>query len=55
MRILQVSSSGALGGAERILLDLASGLRARGHDVALPERPVHLDPGTAFTLIRNTH
>jgi glycosyltransferase involved in cell wall biosynthesis len=35
MRILQVSSSGALGGAERILLDLAAGMRARGHDVAL--------------------
>jgi glycosyltransferase involved in cell wall biosynthesis len=35
MRILQVSSSGELGGAERILLELAAGMRARGHDVAL--------------------
>jgi glycosyltransferase involved in cell wall biosynthesis len=33
VRILFVSSSGALGGAERVLLDLATGLRARGHDI----------------------
>lgn len=35
MRILYVSGSGSLGGAERVLLDLLQGMRRRGHDVGL--------------------
>jgi glycosyltransferase involved in cell wall biosynthesis len=35
MRILLMSSSGAVGGAERVLLDLAGAMRARGHDIAV--------------------
>lgn len=35
MRVLYVSSSGALGGAERVLLDLIAGMRVRGHEVML--------------------
>ena len=39
MRILQISSAQSLGGGERHLADLASGLVARGHNVFVAVRP----------------
>lgn len=39
MRILQISSAQSLGGGERHLADLASGLACRGHDVYVALRP----------------
>ncbi len=39
MRILQISSAQSLGGGERHLADLASGLAARGHNVFVAVRP----------------
>ena len=35
MRLLYLSGSGAMGGAERVLLDLILGMQARGHQIKL--------------------
>ena len=35
MRLLYLSGSGAMGGAERVLLDMILGMQARGHQIKL--------------------
>ncbi|HLL74035.1 MAG TPA: glycosyltransferase family 4 protein [Pyrinomonadaceae bacterium] len=63
MRILQVCSVATFGGGERHLVDLARGLRARGHDVyaaAVPGSPLRahlsfLPEENAFALGRRNY
>src|SRR3954470_6084179 len=43
VRILLASPGMGLGGAERVVVSLASGLRARGHEVAVSGAPGPLD------------
>jgi glycosyltransferase involved in cell wall biosynthesis len=48
VRVLYLTTSGALGGAERVVVDLASGMRERGHDV----RVVSGDDGPLLERLR---